>query len=313
METRSARRKPTIELRYYELPEHEPVLTLTGEDWVRPYGDTADNLHFHNLMEIGICRWGEGEVVLDEQVVPYQAGMVTLIPANCLHTTISRDGGLNYWEYMFFDPKEVLQRAFSENELFAEAVARRLSSEAKALPGEMCGALTQLLQMVLAEYPADAAYHTETVYSLLTALLLKAARLYTSDEPIQRPVATGLQQIMPALEYINRHYMNPLLIGELAAQCLLSEAHLRRKFKEYLNMSPNDYLTMVRIRHGCDLLNTTACPMQEVALRVGYQSVSSFDRNFQKLTGMSPYQYKKKSKDYKGKLLDYRISAKKGW
>lgn len=124
METRSARKKPTIELRYYELPEHEPVLTLTGEDWVRPYGDTMDNLHFHNLMEVGICRWGEGQMVLDEQVVPYQAGVITLIPANCVHTTVSRDGALNYWEYMFFDPKEILRRAFPENELFAEAVAR---------------------------------------------------------------------------------------------------------------------------------------------------------------------------------------------
>lgn len=312
METRSARKKPTIELRYYELPEHEPVLTLTGEDWVRPYGDTMDNLHFHNLMEVGICRWGEGQMVLDEQVVPYQAGVITLIPANCVHTTVSRDGALNYWEYMFFDPKEILRRAFPENELFAEAVARRLSSEAKTLSGEMCGALAQLIQMVLAEYPADAAYHAETVQSLLTALLLKAARLYASDGS-GRHVSNGLQQIMPALEYINRHYMNSLLISDLAEQCLLSEAHLRRKFKEYLNMSPNDYLTMVRVRRGCDLLNTTACTMQEVALRVGYQSISSFDRNFQKLTGMSPYQYKKKSKDYKGKLLDYRISAKKGW
>ncbi len=28
---------------------------------------------------------------------------------------------------------------------------------------------------------------------------------------------------------------------------------------------------------------------------------------------MSPYQYKKKSKDHKGRLLAYNISAKKGW
>ena len=99
----------------------------------------------------------------------------------------------------------------------------------------------------------------------------------------------------------------------MAAQCSLSEAHLRRKFKEYLNMSPNEYLTAVRIRQGCDLLNTTSCSMLEVALRVGYQSVSSFDRNFQKIVGMTPYQYKKNSKDYKGKVLEYKISARKGW
>ena len=53
--------------------------------------------------------------------------------------------------------------------------------------------------------------------------------------------------------------------------------------------------------------------MTEVALRVGYQDVSSFNRNFQKIMGVSPYQYKKNSSDYRGRVLDKKISAKKGW
>ena len=30
METKNSRNKPTIQLRYYELPEHEPALALLG-------------------------------------------------------------------------------------------------------------------------------------------------------------------------------------------------------------------------------------------------------------------------------------------
>lgn len=147
----------------------------------------------------------------------------------------------------------------------------------------------------------------------MATLLLLAARLFEGEaEPVQE-IHTGLRQIVPAMEYINRFFMNPISIQEMATQCSLSDAHLRRKFKEYLNMSPNEYLTAVRIRHSCSLLSTTNYSMMEVALQVGYQSVSSFDRNFQRLMGNTPYQYKKTSKDYKGKLLDYRISARKGW
>ncbi|WP_410053469.1 helix-turn-helix domain-containing protein [Escherichia coli] len=50
-----------------------------------------------------------------------------------------------------------------------------------------------------------------------------------------------------------------------------------------------------------------------MALRVGYQDVSSFNRNFQKIMGVSPYQYKKNNSDYRGRVLDKKISAKKGW
>ena len=67
------------------------------------------------------------------------------------------------------------------------------------------------------------------------------------------------------------------------------------------------------IQKAYELLNSTNYPMTEVALRVGYQDVSSFNRNFQKIMGVSPYQYKKNSNDYRGRVLDKKISAKKGW
>ena len=197
--------------------------------------------------------------------------------------------------------------------MFVESVTRRLSSSSWFLPAREGEELARLIRSVLDEYRGEKPYHSEVVQGLLATLLLLAARLFEGEaEPVQE-IHTGLRQIVPAMEYINRFFMNPISIQEMAAQCSLSEAHLRRKFKEYLNMSPNEYLTAVRIRHSCSLLSTTNYSMMEVALQVGYQSVSSFDRNFQRLMGNTPYQYKKTSKDYKGKLLDYRISARKGW
>ena len=65
MEKKNSRKKETIQLRYYELPEHEPVLALLGPEWVRSYGTVPEDLHFHNLMEIGLCQWGEGTLWID--------------------------------------------------------------------------------------------------------------------------------------------------------------------------------------------------------------------------------------------------------
>ena len=314
MELRSSRKKPTVQLRYYELPEREPVLALMGPEWVRVYGNEPENLHFHNLMEIGVCRWGEGEMEIDGQSFSYKDGMITIIPANCLHSTVSRDGGLNQWEYLFTNPEQVLTHAFPEDPVFVEGVLHRLQQRSCWMPLPEGGPLRGLIDQLLDEYRSERPYHHQVVEGMLTALLLLVARM-SEQEPRQQelPVAAELRQIMPALEYIGRNYMNPITVQELAAQCSLSEAHLRRKFKEYLNMSPGEYLTAVRIRQSCELLNTTRCSMMEVALRVGYQSVSSFDRNFQRLMGMTPYQYKKNGKNYQGKLLNYKIAAKKGW
>ena len=48
--------KPRITYRYYELPEGELVQAITGEDWVCTYGTYAEDVHFHNVMEIGIWK-----------------------------------------------------------------------------------------------------------------------------------------------------------------------------------------------------------------------------------------------------------------
>ena len=46
------KKKDTIELRFYEIPQNEYVLALLGENWIRDYGHDEVHLHFHNLMEI---------------------------------------------------------------------------------------------------------------------------------------------------------------------------------------------------------------------------------------------------------------------
>ena len=73
------KKKDTMEFRFYELPQGEAALVLCGESWVRVYGHEELHLHFHNLMELGICRQGVGDMFLDEEVYKYHSGDITII------------------------------------------------------------------------------------------------------------------------------------------------------------------------------------------------------------------------------------------
>ena len=57
------KKKDSIEYRYYEIGQDEYVLALFGESWIRDYGRDVDGFHFHNLMEIGVCHEGHGEII----------------------------------------------------------------------------------------------------------------------------------------------------------------------------------------------------------------------------------------------------------
>lgn len=63
------KKKDTVEFRYYEIPQGDAALVLCGESWIRVYGHEEFHLHFHNLMEIGICRYGAGDLYLDPKSV----------------------------------------------------------------------------------------------------------------------------------------------------------------------------------------------------------------------------------------------------
>ena len=66
------KKKDTMELRFYEVPQNEYVLALLGDSWIRDYGHDESNLHFHNLMEIGYCKHGTGELILNEESKPFE-------------------------------------------------------------------------------------------------------------------------------------------------------------------------------------------------------------------------------------------------
>jgi AraC-like DNA-binding protein len=53
--------------------------------------------------------------------------------------------------------------------------------------------------------------------------------------------------------------------------------------------------------------------METVAAKCGFATTSTFNRNFKKFLDTSPYQWKIDPTNYERKLLNYNISALKGW
>ncbi len=64
---------------------------------------------------------------------------------------------------------------------------------------------------------------------------------------------------------------------------------------------------------ACDIMKKTNDPMDVVAQKVGFTTTSTFNRNFKKYLNTSPYQWKISPENYERKLLNYNISALKGW
>ena len=105
----------------------------------------------------------------------------------------------------------------------------------------------------------------------------------------------------------------PMKIAEIASVCHMSESHFRRLFEENIGMTPVDYLNQVRVKKACDMIRKTGYSMEEIAVKVGFTTTSTFNRNFKRIVGTSPYQWKKSPENFEIRLADFNILIEKGW
>ena len=308
----SKKKKQPAEFRFYEIPQDEPVLALMGNKWIQVYGENINNQHFHNLLEIGICHYGDGDLVLEDDFYRFAPGMVSCIPANFLHVTRSDQGIPAFWEYLFIDPEEILKSYGKRSAQETREILEAINSNAFFIHVEEQPIIISLVRAIFDEMQYKNEFHQECVRGMVYALLFEIAR-FNGRKTLASSIKASSLQLERAIEYVEKNYQNNFKILDLATECHMSETHFRRIFQEKMNMTPIEYVNFVRVKKACELIDKTDISMEEVAERVGFVTPSTFNRNFRRIIGTSPYQWKKRPDNHEGKLLDYKISALKGW
>lgn len=308
----SKKKKETAEFRFYDLPQDEAVLALMGKKWIQIYGEGISNLHFHNLFEIGICYYGTGDLVIEEDTYRFDGGMMSFIPSNFLHVTRSDKNVYAFWEFMFLSPEEILKELYPHNIQKVKEMLDLVNKKAAFIKESENPELSRLVRMIFEEMGKKRPFYQEIVKSLATSLVLTLARANKDEKSKNLKIGNGMQ-LDHAVEFVEANYARNFKISELAAACHMSETHFRRVFQERMNMTPVEYINFVRIKKACELIDKTDISMEEVAEKVGFVTPSTFNRNFRRIIGTSPYQWKKRPDNHEGKLIDYKISALKGW
>lgn len=96
---------------------------------------------------------------------------------------------------------------------------------------------------------------------------------------------------------MDREYAQPLDVEALARGVNMSAGHLSRRFKAAYGESPYSYLMTRRIERAMALLRRGDLSVTDVCFAVGCQSLGTFSTRFSELVGMSPSDYKVRSRE----------------
>ncbi|MFS0749238.1 AraC family transcriptional regulator [Oceanobacillus sp. 1P07AA] len=99
--------------------------------------------------------------------------------------------------------------------------------------------------------------------------------------------------IQHTILYIHQHLDEDLTLSKLAQYAAYSPYHFSRVFKKHVGVSPQYYISSVRLQKAKELLLQTNFTIRDIGLEVGQQSLGTFTSRFTKSVGVSPNQFRR--------------------
>jgi AraC-like DNA-binding protein/ligand-binding sensor protein len=95
-----------------------------------------------------------------------------------------------------------------------------------------------------------------------------------------------------ARQFIEDHQAEPLSLGRIAQVANISRHYFCKMFKKATGMNFVDYLSRVRVEKSKTLLLNPNSRISEAAFASGFQSMTNFNREFKRIVGRSPTQFR---------------------
>ena len=154
--------------------------------------------------------------------------------------------------------------------------------------------VADIARHLLAEVEAGGATGTLYAESLITALVARLVKNYSTAKGILREHKGGLgpSKLRRTLDYINDHIEEDVSLSEIAEVAGMSYYHFARMFKQTIGTSPHQYLLERRVAEAQWLLKNTNLTIAEIALRVGFCNQSHFTKLFRKVLKTTPKVYR---------------------
>ncbi len=120
--------------------------------------------------------------------------------------------------------------------------------------------------------------------------ILERIRGATDPQPIPVDARVGLSRadLIEVVRLMEANIEEPLSLDELARLVRLSQRHLQRIFKLYLNVSPTHHYMTLRLKRARELLRTTNASIASVTAVCGFHSPCHFSKAYRAQFGLAP-------------------------
>jgi AraC family transcriptional regulator len=114
------------------------------------------------------------------------------------------------------------------------------------------------------------------------------------------PSARDARRVTDALRRIEAEAEEPLALADLARAAAMSPYHFLRTFWLVVGMTPHQFVLRTRLHRAAVRLRRSDETISAIAFDLGFNDLSTFNRRFRRVTGLSPSAYRAAS--FRGRL-----------
>jgi AraC-like DNA-binding protein len=256
-----------------------------------PDGFACVPMHWHSEFELNYIREGSAEFICGEEKFNSSKGDIVITQPNILHSIYPHENTRQVYDTLVFSSE--LFGGSGQDRYFAECI-RPMINGSMRLPIRITSGH---------HYYAELSLLAENIFSCARGdspqldMLLRSEIMrffWLLETEAKAAIVHTDSVIRPALEYIAEHYSECITISRLAAAVHLSESYFMNRFKEYVGLSAIEYISHFRIEKACKELAGTKKSVMEIAFECGFSNLSNFNRQFRRIAGCSPTEYRKR-------------------
>ncbi|WP_372797587.1 helix-turn-helix domain-containing protein [Pontiella sp.] len=258
--------------------------------------DLTEIEHSHDFCELAIVSQGQGLQSLEGMDLPITAGDVFLLQGRQRHFFHNRNDLIMY--NVMYNPDLIM---WPENELRCmPGYCAMFMLEPTYRKQHRFASRLHLKRMQLAHVEAicnemereskdKTPGHEIVLRAKLLELIAYLSRAYMQGESTETRALLRVGEVIGAME---NDFSNDWKLDELARIAHMSKSNLLTVFRKATGQTPIDYLMRLRIQRAMEMLQQTDRTITEIAFAVGFNDSNYFTRQFRKVAGLPPRQYR---------------------
>lgn len=255
----------------------------------------AFRVHYHTEAELSLILSGSGTYNCAGRLYPISAGDIFFYKSSVPHCiTDIADGGMSILNIHISPIYFQMIKSEADAPHFGRSFLKRTLPSAKlneVLSADEAERMRALILSLKTELALGAEAFGLMAESCLAMMLIIIAR---KAEPLREKVEKdGTEAVFRALEFIDRHYTEPISLACVAERVNLEKTYFASLFKRTVGTNPWEYVLIKRIETAVELLRSCDSTVLEIASQTGFNSTASFNKIFKKYTGTTPKELRK--------------------